>query len=229
MSISKKENKKVLRNKLTQLNDVVADIDQVLAQMDTEFFRVAIFGSARLKQDTEAFEQVYQLAYQLALLGIDVVTGGGPGLMEAANKGAKEVGKKSRSIGLSIILPFEAGANEHLDIKREHRRFSTRLDDFMRTAHAVIVTEGGIGTLLELFYTWQLIQAEHMKPRPILLLGQNTMWVDLMDWMKKWPLQRGLMSASDFDHITLCSSIEDVIANLEPTRKEFYAHKHKNA
>ena len=167
------------------------------------------------------YHMIRELAYQLALRNCDIVTGGGPGLMEASNKGAKMVaGHKSRSIGLPIQLhTFEGPPNPHLDVKREHRRFSSRLDEFMRISHAVIVTPGGIGTVLELFYTWQLLQVRHIEPRPIIFVGD--MWPELIQWMRKWPLTEKLMSDSDFHPITVCQTVEGVIETLEPVRLAF--------
>ena len=221
MKITHKKIGKTLNQKILQLNDIIADIDHLLTEMETNFYRVSIFGSARIKAGTPNYEQVYELAYQLAKRGVDIVTGGGPGLMGAANKGAKDGGKESRSIGLPISLPFESRENAHLDVKRHHRRFSSRLDEFMRISHAVIVTPGGIGTLLEMFYTWQLIQVGHIKTRPILLLGDSKMWKDLIAWFEKWPVKNSLMTAKDVDNLTICDSIEKVISHLEPEFKKF--------
>lgn len=213
--------RKVLEKQIIQLNDAIADIDMVLTELETNFYRVCIFGSARIKPETELYKQAYSLAYELSMLGSDIVTGGGPGLMEAANKGAKDGSERTRSIGLPIELPFESDANSHLDVKRHHRRFSSRLDEFMRMTHAVIVTPGGIGTILELYYTWQLIQVKHIKPRPIILLGKDKMWSELISWMKKWPLGSELMSESDFDGIYVCETVEEVVKLLQPQIAEF--------
>ena len=116
--------------------------------------------------------------------------------MEAANAGAKDGGSKTKSFGLHIDLPFETSPNKHLDVTYHHKRFSSRLDEFMRISHAVIVTPGGIGTVLELLYTWQLIQVRHISERPIILLGE--MWNGLLDWMESEPLNKKLMDKSDF-------------------------------
>ncbi len=221
-TVKKKEIRKFLNHKIAQLNDITADLDSLLTRLESDFFRVSIFGSARIKAQTQNYQDVYELAFQLAMRGVDIVTGGGPGLMDAANKGAKDGGKRSRSIGLPIILPFESDANVHLDVKREHRRFSSRLDEFMRISHAVVVTPGGIGTILELFYTWQLLQVKHITPRPILLLGGGNMWPELFRWLRKWPLKQGLMEEKDFFDISFCKSIQDVIKRLEPEMKQFH-------
>jgi uncharacterized protein (TIGR00730 family) len=220
-TVRKKEVRKFLNEKIAQLNDMVADIDQLLTKFEDDFFRVSIFGSARIKAQSAQYKEVYELAFQLSTRGIDIVTGGGPGLMDAANKGAKEGGQHSRSIGLPIILPFESDANAHLDVKREHRRFSSRLDEFMRISHAVVVTPGGIGTILELFYTWQLLQVKHITSRPILLLGGDEMWPELINWLKKWPLKMGLVENEDFMSIHFCKTIQDVLSVLEPELKKF--------
>ena len=144
--------------------------------------------------------------------------------MEAANKGSKAASNDTKSIGLAIQLPFESDANAHLDIKHEHRRFSSRLDEFMRITHSVVVVAGGVGTLLELFYTWQLIQVKHIEPRPFLLYGKD-MWQGLMDWIEKEPLGRQLISQSDFDSIKIVDSVEEVLAILKPEIDEFHSRK----
>lgn len=218
--IKQKRVRKVLNNKIQQLNDIIADIDMLLTEMETEFFRVCIFGSARIDPGSPFYRQVEELAAALASRGIDIVTGGGPGLMEAANKGAKAGSNKSRSIGLPIDLPFETDANSHLDVKHQHRRFSSRLDEFMRISHAVIVTPGGIGTCLELFYTWQLMQVGHIKQRPLILLGSD-MWGGLMKWLADQPLGQSLMSTRDFQMLTVCDSVDDVLKVLEPEITKF--------
>ncbi len=220
--IKQKRVRKVLNNKIHQLNDIIADIDTLLTEMETEFFRVCIFGSARINPGSPFYRQVEELAAALASQGIDIVTGGGPGLMEAANKGAKEGGNKSRSIGLPIDLPFESDANSHLDVKHQHKRFSSRLDEFMRISHAVIVTPGGIGTCLELFYTWQLMQVGHIKQRPLILVGSE-MWNGLLDWLTGQPLQQELMSSRDFDMLKVVDTVDDVLKVLEPEILKFRA------
>ena len=135
--------------------------------------------------------------------------------MEAANKGAKAGSKGGWSIGLPIELPFESDANSHLDVKSQHRRFSSRLDEFMRLSHAVIIVPGGIGTLLELFYTWQLMQVNHIKPRPLVLLADDESWLQLMEWLRTFPLANKLMSDRDFSMLKLAHSVDEVVKILE--------------
>ncbi len=227
MAVEQKRVRKFLSKKIQQLNDIVADLDSLVTEIGSDFYRVSIFGSARIKPDTEEYKQVYALAKKLSQQGVDIVTGGGPGLMEAANVGAKEGSNQSRSYGLHIELPFETDANSHLDVKYHHRRFSSRLDEFMRISHAVVVTPGGIGTMLELFYTWQLMQVGHIAPRPFILLGD--MWEGLLTWMEKYPLDRKLMDRKDFDQIILLRSVDEVVNHLGPSIKEFYKKQAEEA
>ncbi len=224
MSLPEKRVRKFLTNKIQQLNDLIADFDGILTEIENDFYRVTIFGSARIEANSERYQVVYDLAKALASRGIDIVTGGGPGLMEAANKGAKDGANQSRSIGLSIKLPYEDDANVHLDVKRQHRRFSSRLEEFMRISHAVIVTEGGIGTLLELFYTWQLIQVNHISPRPVILLGKE-FWGGMLKWIEHKILEENLMSEKDYFSLVLVDSVEEAIKILEPDFKRFQANK----
>lgn len=227
MSVGERKVRKFLNKKIQQLNDIVADLDGLVTEMGIEYYRVSIFGSARIKQDTPEYKQVYELAYQLASRGVDIVTGGGPGLMEAANLGAKNGSNQSRSFGLPIQLPFETDANSHLDVKYMHRRFSSRLDEFMRISHAVIVTPGGIGTVLELFYTWQLLQVEHIASRPILLLG-NKFWSGMLDWLRQEPLRGKLLDEKDLNKLTLVDSVDEIVKHLEPAINAFHKdHKTK--
>lgn len=228
MSVTRKEVRKVLNSKFSQLNDIIADIHNLLAKMETDFFRVAIFGSAQLQPATKEYKNVYDLAFQLSKLGIDVVTGGGPGLMEAASKGAKDGGVATRSIGLHIKLPFETTANNHLDVTRIHKRFSSRLDEFMRISNSFIVTPGGVGTLLELFYAWQLIKVHHVRLQPILLVGGEDMWPDLLRWLEKWPLKLNLLTQSDMDQLVFCRSVEEVVERVKPQLAEFQDSMAKN-
>ncbi|GAG52460.1 unnamed protein product, partial [marine sediment metagenome] len=171
--------------------------------IDVGHFRVAIFGSARIKPNDPRYKQIESLAMMIAKEGIDVVTGGGPGIMEAANKGHQEggKGKKVHSFGLNIKISKEQMANKHLDIKKDFKRFSGRLDHFMYLSNAVVVAPGGIGTMLELLYTWQLVQVKHICSIPIILLGP--LWPDFIKWVEKWPLKKGLISPEDMHTIFL--------------------------
>lgn len=165
-------------------------------------FRVAIFGSARIKEYDPIYQEVYKLAYMIAAENIDVVTGGGPGIMNAANKGHKDgrkISDKTKSIGLNIRIPREQKPNRHLDIKKEFHHFSGRLDTFMVLSDVVVVAPGGVGTLLEFIYTWQLVQVKHICNIPIILLG--TMWAEFLKWVEKYPLKQEFLEKKDLNHI----------------------------
>jgi len=202
-------------------------IENELRKLDEDrFYRTCIFGSARIKPDTKQYSEVFSLARYLSWEGIDVLTGGGPGLMEAANKGARlgreEKKTQSLSYGLSIQLEFEPEPNRHLDIKRHHHKFSSRLDDFMRLSHSVVCTPGGIGTLLEFFFVWQLIQVKHATPRPIVLL-EKAFWQGALDWLREEPLSRGLMGEKDFNCIHIVDTPEEVFEIISSHHQEFRA------
>jgi hypothetical protein len=184
-------------------------------------FRVAIFGSARLKKDDKIYKQVYDLAKEIGKHKFDVVTGGGPGLMEAANAGHEEGDKRGKadSIGLVIKLPWENKSNKHLEIKKEFNTFSKRLDTFMKLSSAIVLMPGGIGTSLELFYAWQLIQVKHVKPIPIILVGK--MWEELIKWIKKYPLKNKLMSLNDMDTIYVAKNNKQAMKIISETYKHF--------
>ena len=214
--VKQKKVRKILTSKMRQMYDIIADIDALLTEMETDFYRVCIFGSARIGPQSEIYKLVENLSEHMSRMGVDIVTGGGPGLMEAANKGAKKGSSGAWSIGLPIDLPFESDANSHLDLKSQHKRFSSRLDEFMRMTHAVVIVPGGIGTLLELFYTWQLMQVEHIKPRPIILLAVDDVWTTFLQWLKEWPLAQKLMSQSDFDKLIVVKTVDEVMKVLEP-------------
>ncbi|PIR55371.1 hypothetical protein COU74_01500 [Candidatus Peregrinibacteria bacterium CG10_big_fil_rev_8_21_14_0_10_36_19] len=181
-------------------------------------FRVTIFGSARIKKEDKLYKQVFQLAEEIGKEKIDIVTGGGPGLMAAGNAGHQNGDKnhEADSIGLIIKLPFEAKSNKHLEIKKEFEKFSDRLDTFMALSHAIVVMPGGVGTCLELFYTWQLIQVGHMSPLPIILVGK--MWTKLMKWIKKYPVKDGLISPEDMKNVYVVKNNKQAMKIIRKTR-----------
>jgi len=194
---------------------------KVPKEIDVKHFRVAIFGSARIKKNDPRYKQIQALARLIAKEGIDVVTGGGQGIMEAANKGHMEGrGKrKVHSFGLNILLPREQMANKHLDIKKEFTRFSERLDYFMYLSNVVIVAPGGVGTLLEFFYTWQLIQVKHICNIPIILVGE--MWTPFMKWINDYPLKMRLLSKSDAELVIVAKDNKEAIQIIKMTHEEY--------
>lgn len=188
---------------------------KLIEKLKKDSFRVTIFGSARIKRGTLIYNQVKTLARLLGERGIDVVTGGGPGLMEAANLGHKRGSGKTgaRSIGIGIKLPSEQTFNKHLDIKKEFKKFSRRLDVFMALSNVVVVAPGGVGTLLELFYTWQLVQVKRIHNIPIIMLGRQ--WPALMKWFKKYPLKSKFFEKKDVNLLFLAKDCNEVIKMID--------------
>lgn len=184
-------------------------------------FRVAIFGSARIKKGDKMYKQVYRLAKAIGEMKMDVVTGGGPGLMEAASKGHEDGSPKndSHTLGLAIRLPKEQKPNEYLDIVNSHSKFSTRLDEFMKLSNVIVVTPGGIGTSLELFFAWQLMQVGHICKMPIILMGG--MWKELLKWIKKWILKHELMNREDLDFIVYVKDEKEAMRIVKKAKKAF--------
>ena len=187
-------------------------------------FRVVIYGSARLEKGDPNWYQIYDLAKKIAEEGLDVVTGGGPGLMSAASEGhyAGDVRNETQSIGLQIKLPKQQRDALHLDIRKEFPRFSERLDSFIELANAVVVAPGGVGTLLELFYTWQLMQVKMIDHIPIILLGE--MWSDFVHWLRNWPLTNGFLEQEDMELLHLVNSNDEALAMIKKLRSEFHSH-----
>lgn len=197
------------------------DIEKALKILKHSKFRVSIFGSARIKKNSKAYKEIYNLGRMLGERGIDVVTGGGPGLMAAASLGHK-VGRKNttaHSIGLGIKLPHEQRFNSGLTLKKEFTRFSRRLDNFMLLSNAVVVAPGGVGTLLEFFYTWQLVQVEHISNIPIILLGD--MWKGLVSWLKKEPLNKKYFDTRDINMIFVARNCKDAIKMIDKAHETF--------
>lgn len=196
-------------------------MDELKEELNDDQFRVAIFGSARLKENSPEYYQVFNLARLIASAGIDLVTGGGPGLMEAASNGFYDAKKDAsiRSIGLNIRLPEEQRFSAHLDIKREFERFSERLDSFVALSNAFVVMPGGIGTILELFYTWQLAQVKQIADKPLILMGE--MWLDLLKWMRAWPLKNNLLDEADLDLIYLTKDCLEAFTVVQESYNHF--------
>ncbi|MEN8136489.1 MAG: LOG family protein [Thermodesulfobacteriota bacterium] len=184
-------------------------------------YRIAIFGSARIKEGDHEYNEVFSISKGLAEAGFDVVTGGGPGIMQAANSGHMSVSSETHSIGLNIKLPGEPEGNKYLDIKKEFDRFSDRLDTFMSLSDAVVVATGGIGTLLELFYSWQLTQVEHICETPIILYGE--MWTGLLKWLEEEVMSRGLFDRQEIHnvfHLTSADQVVEFIKQVHGDRAE---------
>src|SRR5437763_1514089 len=177
---------------------------------------VSIFGSARTPRDHPEYEMARSLARTLGEAGYTVITGGGPGTMEAANRGAKESG--ALSVGLRIDLPFEQGENDWIDLPLDFHYFFTRKVMFVRYASAFVVFPGGFGTLDELFEALTLIQTGKVRYFPVLLVGSEY-WAGLVDWLRDRMLAAGNISPQDLDLFNITDDPADVLEIVNAVRQ----------
>lgn len=179
---------------------------------------VSIFGSARTKPDNPHYQLGVDVARAIAEKGYGIITGGGPGIMEAGNKGAQLA--NGVSVGLNIHLPFEQSSNPYIDPEHNlnFEYFFVRKVMFVKFAQAFVVLPGGVGTLDELFEALTLVQTNKIKKIPIILV-QTTFWSGLVDWMKNTLVAEGIIHADDLNLIHLVDSKEDVLTLLD----EFYS------
>lgn len=175
--------RQVIVESVLGLWDIVNNLTR-LRPSKRDHYRVTIFGSARAKPGTFVYEEVKRVAAALADMGCDIITGGGPGLMQAANEGAAvaKAPERNRSVGIRVDLPFEQEVNPFVEQQFEHKTFFTRLHHFVLTSDAFVVVPGGIGTVLELMMIWQLLQVKHVENAPLILVGK--MWTGLVDWAR---------------------------------------------
>jgi uncharacterized protein (TIGR00730 family) len=190
--------KQVVVSAVLGLWEVVNNLTR-LRPSKQERYRVSIFGSARAQPGSWVYNEVKRVASALAELGCDIVTGGGPGLMQAANEGAAEVNapERNRSVGIRVELPFEQEVNPFVKQAFEHQTFFTRLHHFVLTSDAFVVVPGGIGTVLESMLIWQLLQVRHIQDVPLIFVGK--MWADLVEWARQHLLDPRLPLASPKD------------------------------
>lgn len=179
-----------------------------------ERYRVTIFGSARTQPGHWVYQEVKRMAEALASMGCDIVTGGGPGLMQAANEGAEaaKAPERVQNIGIRVELPFEQKVNPFVDEAFEHQTFFTRLHHFVLLSDAFIVVPGGIGTVLESTMIWQLLQVRQLHDTPLVFTGP--MWKGLVDWASQMMLRPGfeLANAEDMKIPCCVDTAEEAIA-----------------
>jgi uncharacterized protein (TIGR00730 family) len=183
---------------------------------------ISVFGSARTTRDEPAYALAEAIGRRLVAAGFGVITGGGPGVMEAANKGACEAG--GVSVGLGIELPFESGLNEYVDIGLEFRYFFARKTMFVKYAQGFIVLPGGFGTFDELFEALTLVQTEKVTSFPIVLVG-SAYWSGLVSWIKETVLADGKISAEDLDMFRVTDDAEEAVAMMVEAQR----HRHSCA
>lgn len=187
---------------------IADELSSAFEQMRAVGHGVTVFGSARTPEGTEGYTLARKLGGRLGDAGLPVITGGGPGAMEAANRGAAEAG--AHSVGLRIELPFEQGTNEFVNLDIKFHYFFTRKVCFVRYACAFVVLPGGFGTLDELFETLCLIQTEKVRQRPVILMGER-FWRGLIDWSRDSMLAEGMISAEDLDLFHICDDVDEVV------------------
>ena len=213
--------KKVLIDSVLGLWDVVNNLTR-LQPTRRDHYRVTIFGSARAKPGTIAYEETKRAAKALAQMGCDIITGGGPGLMQAANEGVETAGE-ARSMGIRVDLPFEQEVNPFVELAFEHRTFFTRLHHFVIASDAFIVAPGGIGTVLETMMIWQLLQVRHLERTPLILVGK--LWPGLVEWVRDAMLsfETPLINADDVNIPVCVTNADEAIAIIRKHREKWAA------
>jgi len=173
---------------------------------------VTIYGSARLRAEDALYRQTEEIAARLGKLGFTIISGGGPGVMEAANKGALEAGAKS--VGLNIDLPEEQECNPYTTKSITFNHFFVRKVMLVKYASAFVIMPGGLGTLDELTEVLTLIQTHKIKPFPVLLFDSE-FWSGLLDWLKNTVLARECISEGDLDLLRVCDRVDEVVEAVD--------------
>ena len=177
---------------------------------------IGVFGSARTRHDHPNYAKGEQVGRALVEAGFGVITGGGPGVMEAANKGASEAG--GVSVGLGIELPFEAGLNDYVDIGINFRYFFARKTMFVKYAQGFIVLPGGLGTFDELFEALTLVQTQKVTSFPVVLLGVDY-WQGLLDWLRGTVLAERNINETDLDLLVLTDDVDEAVSLMVAARE----------
>ncbi len=179
---------------------------QAVARIDRP--AVTIFGSARVSESSATYEAARETAGLFAQAGLAVVTGGGPGVMEAANRGAKEAG--GLSVGFNILLPHEQGLNPYCDIALTFKHFYARKVMFVKAAEGFVIFPGGFGTMDELFESLTLIQTGTIGSFPVVLFDRDY-WGEMIEWIRAEMLADGLVSSGDLDLLRLTDEPEEAV------------------
>jgi uncharacterized protein (TIGR00730 family) len=177
---------------------------------------ISVFGSARTPADHPFYALAEQTGRLLVEAGFAVMTGGGPGAMEAANKGASQAG--GISVGLGIELPYESGLNEWVDVGINFRYFFARKTMFVKYSQGFVVLPGGVGTLDEMFEALTLVQTKKVTSFPIVLVG-SAYWSGLLGWMRDTVLAEGMVSQADLDRLIVTDDVEEAVAIMVAARK----------
>ena len=197
-----------------RLFKILSEFVEGFEMMSEVYPAVSIFGSARINPDDQTYIKTVEIAKKLSENGFNIITGGGPGIMEAGNRGAQE--GNGKSVGVNIKLPMEQQANEFTDLQLELNYFFVRKVMFIKYAQAYVGMPGGFGTLDEIFEAITLIQTKRMKPFPVILVGTDY-WSGLLDWVKDTLLKRKLISADDIDLVRLTDDPDEVVKIIKQT------------
>jgi uncharacterized protein (TIGR00730 family) len=205
------EDLKVKSDESWRMFRIISEFTEGFDRLSNLGYAVSIFGSARLKSDSPYYQQTVEIAQRLAKEKFSIITGGGPGIMEAANKGAFE--SESKSVGLNIRLSHEQSPNPYQNVMLDYRYFFVRKVMFVKHSMGYVCMPGGFGTLDEFFESLTLMQTAKIYPMPMILFGVEY-WQGLIDWMKANMIPSGTVSESDFDYITLTDDIDEVVATM---------------
>lgn len=199
-------------NESWRLFKIIAEFVDGFETLADLYPAVSIFGSARVKPGDDDYEKTVVIARKLAQNGYHVITGGGPGTMEAGNKGAREGGGKS--VGLNIRLPLEQLPNAYADIKVDFEYFFVRKVMFVKYAQAYVGMPGGFGTMDEVFEALTLIQTRRIKPFPVILVG-SSYWNGLIEWVKATLVHRGFIAQDDLGLITVLDDPDEIVRTIK--------------
>lgn len=213
---------KVVEASLRELWEVVDNLSAILPPRPT-YYRVTIFGSSRIRPGDELYADVKRLSAELAAMGCDIVTGGGPGLMQAANEGEHEGDTLHRtySFGLNVELPHEQESNPYVEKLYHHGTFFSRLHHFTQLSSAFVVVGGGIGTTLEAVLVWQLIQVDHLRNRPLVFVGEQ--WKALLEWGRTYWLagEPNLADSRDLEIPTCVDTVDEAVKAIRQNLEDW--------
>lgn len=202
--LSKEESWRIFR--------IMAEFVESIEVLSNVHNAVTIFGSARLKPEDKYYQMAEKLGQLLVQDGFSVITGGGPGIMEAANKGAAEAG--GQSVGMNIKLPFEQKPNPYANLQLDYKYFFIRKVMFVKYAVAYVIMPGGYGTMDELFEALTLIQTKRVRSFPLILMGREY-WQGLLEWLKDSMQQKNMILPCDIEMIQIIDEPEEVVKHIK--------------
>jgi len=209
-----------------QIPEIMSEMQAAAETLQEVGWGVSIFGSARIKPDSPYYALSETLGQRLAQAGLPVIAGGGPGIMEAANKGAFNAG--GTSIGLNISLPRETVNNRYQTHSLQFEYFYSRKATFFMHSAAYIAMPGGFGTLDEMFEVMTLVQTRKVPPAPIILMGEQ-FWAGLFDWMKQQLLPNHLIGPNDLELVTISDDVDVVMQQIESFCADYAEHLGRGA